>query len=332
MNILITGGCGFIGSHVVDKFIQEKHNIIVVDKLTYAGNIDFLNPKAKLIQIDIGDSSILEILMKHSIDIIINLAAETHVDNSIQNPFPFLETNVNATFRFLHNCMIYQNNHNHNAKFVHISTDEVFGDLRLEEPAFDENSPYNPSSPYSSSKAAGDMLIQAYKRTYNFNSIILNCTNNFGPRQHHEKLIPKTILKCLLRQPIPIYGNGQNIREWTFVKDFAEGIHTVAMAPHVSDRYCIGSGNEMQNITIVTYICEILSKKLQYDCTQLIQFVTDRQGHDYRYAINSNKIKNELQFKLDETNFHQQLIETIEYEYEKFQSLNRQDKLISKPQ
>ena len=312
MNILITGACGFIGSHVVDKFLEDGHDVFVIDKITYAGNLENLNKKAELFKIDIGSDEVSDILKNNDIDIVVNLAAETHVDNSISNPFPFIETNINSTFKLIHNCYLYQKNHNPDLKFVHISTDEVFGDLELEDPAFTEESKYDPSSPYSSSKASGDMLIKSYIRTFNFNAVVLHCTNNFGPRQHVEKLIPKVIKNCTNKQQIPIYGKGNQIREWTFVKDFANAIYTVSVTECPSNVYCIGSGNEMKNIDIVNIICEEMSSKLNFDCKSLIKHVEDRKGHDFRYAINSAKIKKELNFEINR-DFKDALEETIQF-------------------
>lgn len=311
-NILITGACGFIGSHVVDRFLNGDVNVFALDSLTYAANLNNLEKSVKLFKINIGDDKVQSILVDYKIDIVINLAAETHVDNSIKNPQIFVETNVNSTFKLIHNCYIYQKEHNPNFKFIHISTDEVFGDLTPEDPAFTETSRYNPSSPYSASKAAGDMLIKSYIKTFKFNATILHCSNNFGPRQNAEKLIPKVIQSCIKKEPIPVYGAGNQIREWTFVKDFANAIHVVSTQDCPSDVYCIGSGNEMKNIDIINIICLKMSKKLGYDCTSLGTNVEDRKGHDFRYAINSSKIKKELGFSI-ESDFQNNLEETINF-------------------
>ncbi len=296
-NILITGGCGFIGSNFV-KLIQNRYdNIIVVDKLTYAGNIDNLkNLKYIFYKNDIKDDIIFDILNKHNIDIVVNFAAESHVDNSIENPSIFIETNVNGTFNLIKNCLKYQQS-KQNLRFIHISTDEVFGDLEINEPIkFTEKTAYNPSSPYSASKAAIDLIINSYIRTFGFNAIILHCTNNFGPNQLKEKLIPKTIDCCLNSLPIPIYGNGKNVRDWIFVSDFCNGIQLAIEKGKIGEHYCFGGNQEKTNIDIVNIICDIMSKKLNKNCNELVMFVEDRKGHDKRYAIDFSKSATELGF------------------------------------
>ncbi len=297
-NILITGGCGFIGSNFIKFINHDKNNIIVVDKLTYAGkleNIEDIN--CIFYQNDIGDAKIFDIIKKHKIDILVNFAAETHVDNSIDNPSIFIETNVNSTFSLIKTCLKYQKEQNNSFKFIHISTDEVFGDLELNDHTkFNENTPYNPSSPYSASKAAIDLIIKSYIKTFNFNAIILNCSNNFGPNQLKEKLIPKTIENCLNNVPIPVYGNGLNIRDWIFVDDFCQGIYLAMTKGKIGQSYCFGANNERTNIDIINYICGQILKKLGKNCKNLINFVEDRKGHDKKYAIDFSKATHELGF------------------------------------
>lgn len=323
-NYLITGGAGFIGSHFAIKICQLGHKIIVLDKLNYAGNLENLSSiknSIKFIQGDICDSAIVsEILAKEKIDFIVNFAAESHVDNSIKSPFNFIQTNIVGTYNLLDCSLKYWQNLEGEKKkdfrFLHISTDEVFGSLSLHDKKFNENSPYLPNSPYSSSKAASDHLVRAWFETYALPTIITNCSNNFGPNQHDEKLIP-TIIRCALNnQIIPIYGNGQNIRDWIFVEDHVEGIFQALEKGKPGESYCFGGNCEKTNIDLANEICEILdqlkprSDKKSY--ASQIKFVEDRLGHDKRYAIDNSKVEKEFGFSPSKS-FSQRLQETVKW-------------------
>jgi dTDP-glucose 4,6-dehydratase len=298
MNFLVTGGYGFIGSHFCHLLAKKEHNIVIIDLLTYAANSRNLdNIQHIFYHGNIGGKELIKnILDNHQIDVVVNFAAETHVDNSISQPNVFFETNVIATMNLLEICTEYQNNINKNFKFIHISTDEVFGDLQIDEPKFNENSRYNPSSPYAASKAASDHLVRAWVRTYNLNAIITNCSNNYGLYQHSEKLIPKTIHSCINKQPIIVYGNGQNIRDWIYADDHCIGIYLAIEKFNKGESYCFGGDCELTNLEVITKICNIFQNLDGFDYKSLIKFVEDRKGHDFRYAIDSKKAKEELGF------------------------------------
>ena len=310
-NILVTGAAGFIGANFADYFVNKhpEYNAIVVDKLTYAGNMDNLKnveDKITFIQADICDfEKMKEIFIKYNIDGVIHFAAESHVDNSIKTPFIFTQTNVIGTHTLLETAKQVWGEGSTN-KFVHISTDEVYGTLG-EEGYFTENSPIQPNSPYSASKASSDLIALAYHETFKMNVSVTNCSNNYGPYQHNEKLIPHMIKLALEDKNLPVYGQGLNIRDWLFVEDHCEAIDLVYHNGKAGQRYNIGGHNEKRNIEIVKLILKHLDKS-----EELITFVEDRKGHDYRYAIDPTKIKNELGWE-PKTKFEDGIIKTIDW-------------------
>ncbi len=321
--ILITGGYGFIGSCFALRQIKAGNKIINLDKMTYAANPKNLaeienSPNYHFIRGDICDQNLIsEILTKFDIDLVVNFAAETHVDNSIANPGAFITTNLVGTFSLLNSALnFYKNRSNKDFKFIHISTDEVYGTLTLEDPKFSEKTNYAPNSPYSASKAGSDHLARAWFETYGLPVIITNCSNNFGARQHKEKFIPTVINSCLAGKNIPIYGNGKNIRDWIYVEDHCFGIELAIKNGKLGESYCFGGDAERQNIDIANKICEILDQiKPKNDGTSYkkqLSFVQDRLGHDFRYAIDSSKAKKELGFKL-EGDFESKLQTTINW-------------------
>ena len=321
-NILITGGAGFIGSHLVIQLVKNYSNyrIINLDSLTYASNlknlIEIENASNYIFeQIDIRDKrSINEILIKYEIDNIIHLAAESHVDNSIENPLEFAETNVIGTLNLLESARNYWNNDFLNKCFYHVSTDEVFGSLGMKG-SFLESTPYDPRSPYSASKASSDHFVRAYHHTYKMPIIISNCSNNYGPHQFTEKLIPLMIKKIINNQSLPIYGNGKNIRDWLYVKDHIEAIDLIFHNGKKGETYNIGGNNELNNIDIISKLILELDKALSRPegySKKLISFVTDRKGHDFRYSIDSSKLKNELGW-IPKTPFDEGLQLTIDW-------------------
>ena len=310
-NILITGAAGFIGSNFVE-FMVNKHpdyNIIVYDKLTYAGNMANLNKvidKITFVKGDICDlDKVTETFKKHNIDAVVHFAAESHVDNSIKTPFIFTETNVIGTHTLLEVAKRIWGEGSSN-KFVHISTDEVYGTLG-EEGYFTEKSPIKPNSPYSASKASSDLIALAYHETFKMNVSVTNCSNNYGPYQHNEKLIPHMIKLALKDENLPVYGEGLNIRDWLYVEDHCEAIDLVLHNGKAGERYNIGGHNEKRNIEIVKLILKHLGKP-----ESLITYVEDRKGHDYRYAIDPTKIKNELGWK-PKTKFEDGIVKTIDW-------------------
>jgi dTDP-glucose 4,6-dehydratase len=321
-NILITGGAGFIGSHLVIQLVKKYSNyrIINLDSLTYASNlknlIEIENSSNYIFEkIDIRDKrSTNEILIKYRVDNIIHLAAESHVDNSIEKPLEFAETNVIGTLNLLESAKNYWDNDFLNKCFYHVSTDEVFGSLGIEG-SFLESTPYDPRSPYSASKASSDHFVRAYHHTYKMPVIISNCSNNYGPHQFTEKLIPLMIKKIVNNQSLPIYGNGKNIRDWLYVKDHIEAIDVIFHNGKKGETYNIGGNNELKNIDIVSkLILEVdkaLSRPKGYS-KKLISFVTDRKGHDFRYSIDSSKLKNELGW-IPKTPFDEGLQLTIDW-------------------
>lgn len=301
MNFLITGGYGFIGINFcyLLNSLNHNHNIFILDKLTSVSSPKALsNIEHTFFSGDIGNYELVtKILIDNKIDIIVNFAAETHVDNSINNPDIFIHTNIIGTFSLLKATLFYQQNYNKNLKFIHISTDEVFGDLKREDPKFNELTRYNPSSPYSASKAASDHLVMSFVKTFNLNAIVTNCTNNYGLYQNVEKFIPKTIFSCIKKMPIIIYGDGSNIRDWIWVKDHCLGIYRAIENFKKGISYCFGGDCEMSNINVANLICKIFTEKYKFDYFSLISFVSDRKGHDFRYAVDSSKAKNELGFE-----------------------------------
>lgn len=309
--ILVTGGAGFIGSNYLELVLQRSDATLVnLDKLTYAGdlrNLDFAkgNPNYHFVEGDICDRLLLDELFKqYNFTRVVHFAAESHVDNSISNPDAFVQTNIVGTHRLLqvayHHWMDGPNSFKpgyENARFLHVSTDEVYGTLGPEG-LFSETTPYAPNSPYSASKAASDMLARSYFHTYGFPVVTTNCSNNYGPNQHREKLIPTIIRSAINDQPIPIYGDGKNIRDWLYVADHCRGVDLALNKGRLGETYNIGGENERTNLYIAEHICDLLDKKVPRQDSrsyrEQISFVTDRPGHDFRYAIDASKIKSEL--------------------------------------
>ena len=329
--IFVTGGAGFIGSNLVRLLLKEKNcSVISVDKLTYAGNLESLNdlkdmPGYCFEQLDLGGApisssaspkSLQSVFQEHRPNAVIHLAAESHVDRSIDGPGDFIQTNVIGTYNLLQAALQYWKKLPADAqsefRFLHVSTDEVYGSLPPNTPGFSENTRYDPHSPYSASKAASDHLVHAWGHTYGLPVLVTNCSNNYGPYQFPEKLIPLVILKCLHGEPIPVYGKGENIRDWLYVTDHAEALHLVLTKGRAGETYNIGGCNERRNIELVGMLCQLMDElrgqnKITQDLTttrfplssdklyeSLITFVTDRPGHDIRYAIDSTKIRDEL--------------------------------------
>jgi len=331
--VLITGGAGFIGSNFIKYFLQKNSDIKVInlDKLTYAGDISNLEDVSKnknysFIEGDICNRSLIEELFsKYHFQGVIHFAAESHVDNSIKSPGAFIDTNITGTFNLLdvskNYWMVGPNQIKsgfENARFHHISTDEVYGTLG-ETGLFSEQTPYAPNSPYSASKAASDFIVRSYFHTYGMNVVTTNCSNNYGPKQHNEKLIPTIIRKAISGENIPIYGDGKNIRDWLYVLDHCKGIDLVYKTGKTGETYNIGGRNERDNLYIVDVICTILDKvrpeKKSYK--EQITFVKDRPGHDFRYAIDASKIEKELGWQADE-NFESGIKKTIEWYLKKY--------------
>ena len=316
--VIITGGLGFIGSNLIN-ILKNKYYIINIDKITYASNFKNIEPfikNYKFYKQDINNKIFIKnILKKYSPSIIFNLAAETHVDRSIDGPEQFIRSNILGVYNLLESIRNYKKK----IKLIHISTDEVYGDIKKNYKSKEQDA-YNPGSPYSASKASGDLLIKSYVRTYKIPAIITNCCNNFGPNQYPEKLIPTIIYNILNKKPIPIYGKGNNIREWIYVKDHCEALVKIAEKGIIGENYNIGSGIVLNNIQIAKKIISSF-KKINYntDIKSKILFVKDRPGHDQRYCLDSSKIKNKLQWKCN-SNFDQKIYETISWYIEKFQN------------
>ncbi|MGJ0330031.1 dTDP-glucose 4,6-dehydratase [Aliarcobacter cryaerophilus] len=330
--ILLTGTAGFIGSNFVPYFLEKypNYNLVNLDLLTYAGDLENLkecetNPRYKFIKGDICNRELVEfIFSEYDIKGVIHFAAESHVDNSIKNPGVFVQTNVNGTFTLIDVAYKYWMNkpfkykdEYKDCRFHHISTDEVYGTLSLDpNDLFTEKTPYAPNSPYSASKASSDMIIRAYNETYGLNTVITNCSNNYGPKQHDEKLIPTIIRNALKGNPIPIYGDGKNIRDWLYVLDHCKGIDLVYHNGKTGETYNIGGRNERTNLQIVDRITTILDQQVpkqdKSSYKEQITFVEDRAGHDRRYAIDASKLENELGWKADE-NFDSGIVKTIEW-------------------
>jgi dTDP-glucose 4,6-dehydratase len=323
--ILVTGGAGFIGSNFVLQWIaNESSHVINLDKLTYAGNPSNLaavisDRRYKFLQGDICERELVaELLITHRPRAIVHFAAESHVDRSIHGPDDFIRTNVNGTFSLLEEARAYWSGLEDEAKtafrFLHVSTDEVYGSLGPSDPAFAESTQYAPNSPYSASKAASDHLVRAYFHTYGLPTLTTNCSNNYGPFQFPEKLIPLVILHALGGKPIPVYGDGQNVRDWLYVADHCEAIRLVLARGKVGETYNIGGQNELKNLDVVNTICTVLDE-LQPQAqprSKLITYVTDRPGHDRRYAMNINKIESELGWRPRDT-FETGIRKTIQW-------------------
>jgi len=348
--ILITGGAGFIGSNFIPYFLEKHPNcrIVNLDLLTYAGSLENLrevenHPRYRFVHGDIRNRELVEsVFEEHDIEGVIHFAAESHVDNSIKNPGVFVETNVNGTFtlldvayrRWMEKPFVYKERFRNPEpgtrnpelpRFHHISTDEVYGTLSDDpDDLFREDTPYAPNSPYSASKAGSDMLVRSYVETYGMNCVVTNCSNNYGPKQHDEKLIPTIIRKALAGEPIPIYGDGKNVRDWLYVLDHCKGIDLVYHTGRKGETYNIGGRNERTNLQIVDAICAILDEKVPPQANKhptsyksLVTFVEDRAGHDRRYAIDATKIETELGWKADE-NFETGIVKTVEWYLRKY--------------
>jgi len=343
--ILVTGCAGFIGSNFVPYFLDKysQYNIVNLDKLTYAGDLNNLkevenNPRYKFIKGDICNRELVEYIFdEFDIKGVIHFAAESHVDNSIKMPDIFVNTNINGTFtlldvaykKWMQKPFKYKDEYQ-DCRFNHISTDEVYGTLSNDpNEFFTEKTPYAPNSPYSASKASSDMIVRSYNETYGMNTVITNCSNNYGPKQHNEKLIPTIIRNAINKTAIPIYGDGKNIRDWLYVLDHCKGIDLAYHKGKSGETYNIGGRNERDNLYIVNKICEILDKKVPTDKSykELITFVEDRAGHDRRYAIDATKIENELGWSAGE-NFESGIVKTIDWYLGKYlgeKSENKRD-------
>jgi dTDP-glucose 4,6-dehydratase len=321
--ILVTGGCGFIGSNYIHQVFEKGRDIHLVnlDKMTYAGNIHNLNgiPDTfhTFVEGDICDADLVKSLFeKYQFDAVVHFAAESHVDRSIEGPAEFIQTNVVGTLNLLEQSrLFYQHSNSDNFRFLHVSTDEVYGSLG-EHGKFQETTPYDPSSPYSASKAGSDHLVRAWNRTFGLPILITNCSNNYGSYQFPEKLIPLMIINCLHGKPLPVYGKGENVRDWLYVRDHCEAIHSVLTTGTVGETYNIGGNNEIKNIEVVTTICSLLDeispKEDDSQYSDLITYVRDRPGHDFRYAINANKINSELGWSPQES-FETGIRKTIQW-------------------
>lgn len=325
MKFLITGGAGFIGSTMINYLLNHTdHKILNVDKLTYASNVNLLehfnqHSRYQFFRTDICNRRDLDWLLEQfKPDIVMNFAAESHVDRSIHSPADFIKTNIMGTFTLLESALNYWKKLNSKQQqsfcFHHISTDEVYGDIIDTNIKCTEQSPYRPSSPYSASKASSDHLVKAWYRTYGLPIIITNCTNNYGPYQHLEKLIPLTICNALNHKPILLYGNGKQIRDWLYVEDHVRALYLVATKGNRGETYNISSDNTCENIEVIYSICNILATIKPFDYTNLIQFTSDRPGHDFRYSLDRSKIELELGWKPKET-FQSGLEKTIEWYY-----------------
>ena len=333
--ILVTGGAGFIGANFISYFLKTNTacNVVNLDALTYAGDLSNVselqeNPRYTFIHGDICDREFVETLFnKYQFSAVIHFAAESHVDNSITNPDAFVKTNVFGTFNLLDTAknywMEFPNVYKkgfEDARFHHISTDEVYGTLG-KTGLFTEETPYTPNSPYSASKASSDLLVRSYFHTYGMNVVTTNCSNNYGPKQHDEKLIPTIIRKAISGEKIPIYGDGKNIRDWLYVLDHCKGIELVFTSGKSGETYNIGGKNERENLYIAHTICDILDemipKKVSYK--EQVQFVKDRPGHDYRYAIDATKLEHELGWEASE-NFESGILKTIQWYIDKYKS------------
>jgi dTDP-glucose 4,6-dehydratase len=329
MKILVTGGCGFIGSNFVCDELTKGYEVINVDKLTYAGNLnnlgDFQNhPKHFFYQTDICETGeFLNILLKHQPNFVVHMAAESHVDRSIDSSSEFIKTNINGTHSVLEACLKYFKQAKGDFKFLHLSTDEVYGALG-ETGKFNENYPYKPNSPYAASKASSDLLVRSFFKTYGFPAIIVNCSNNYGPKQFPEKLMPLTILNALEGRKLPIYGDGKQVRDWLFVNDHINALYALLEKGKIGESYCIGSDNEIKNIELVTMICDVLDelKPQNANHNRLIEYVKDRPSHDFRYATDASKLKNHTGWQ-PETSFKDGLRQTVEWYVNNFENFKQ---------
>ena len=331
MRILVTGGAGFIGSNLL-LYLHEKYpnyQLLNIDKLGYASDLSYLDEiknsnRYTFKKLDIVDrDAVRDIIRSYKPDGVFHLAAESHVDNSIKGPEPFIQSNVVGTFNLIEECRQFWKEDDERwkkSRFLHVSTDEVYGELG-EQGAFSEESPYAPNSPYSASKAGSDFIIRSYYHTYGMNVVTTNCSNNFGPHQHDEKLIPTVIRTALNHDDIPVYGKGENVRDWLFVREHCRALDLVFNEGQSGETYIIGGNNEWKNIDLVKKICNILNEEVgdapSSDFKDLITFVKDRPGHDFRYAIDASKIKEELGWNSEES-FEQRLRETIRWYIQRY--------------
>ena len=326
--VIVTGGLGFIGSNLIELLLKKKFFVINIDKITYSSN--FYNTQEykksknyRFIKCDIKDKKIKHILIKYKPNCIFNLAAETHVDRSIDNPHDFIQSNIVGVYNLLECFKNFSNKFK--SKLIHISTDEVYGDIINGRTS--EAYPYKPSSPYAASKAASDHLVSSYVRTYNIPAIVTNCSNNYGPKQHPEKLIPKLIYNILNNKPLPIYGKGTNSREWIYVKDHCEALIKIFQKGKVGEFYNIGSNKNLNNLQVTKKLLKVSSQSRPIDSNVKINFVKDRPGHDIRYALNSNKIKKELNWN-SKTSFEKGIKLTFNWynnNKEYYKSLSKKD-------
>jgi len=326
--IIVTGGLGFIGSNLIDLLLKKKFFVINIDKATYSSNHynvkEFRNSKKyKFIKLDISNKNFKNILFKYKPDGIFNLAAETHVDRSIDNPDSFIQSNIVGVYNLLESFKNFSKKFK--SRLIHISTDEVYGDVLTGRS--DEKYPYQPSSPYAASKAASDHLVSSYVRTYNLEAIVTNCSNNYGPKQHPEKLVPKLIYNILNNKPLPIYGKGTNSREWIYVKDHCEALLKVFIKGKKGHFYNIGSNKNLNNLEVTRKLLNESKKMIKLGNKVQIKFVKDRPGHDVRYALNSNKIKSELGW-YPKTNFLKGIKLTLDWYFENksyYKSISKKD-------
>ncbi len=332
MRVIVTGGAGFIGSNLILRLFEDHPDweIFNIDKLTYASDQSYLKPLKEsgryyFRKVDLVNRNELhKVMQTFKPQGVFHLAAESHVDNSITGPEPFIQSNIVGTFNILEECrLLWQEDEEawKNNRFVHVSTDEVYGELE-DEGAFNEETPYAPNSPYSASKAGSDFIVRSYYKTYGMNVITTHCSNNYGPHQHDEKLIPVVIKNALNHNPIPVYGKGDNVRDWLFVHNHCDALDVAFHKGKAGETYTIGGNNEWKNIDLVRKICDILNEEVgegpEGDYKNLISFVTDRLGHDYRYAIDASKIKRELGWEASQ-DFDGMLRETILWYIDKYQ-------------
>ena len=329
--IVITGGNGFIGSNLVNFLLTKKYFVINIDKNKYSNGSYLLknikNKKYRFYKLNINSSKISKILKRYKPEAIFNLAAETHVDRSIEKPKDFVDSNILGTFNILEQIRKYQKKYKKKLRLIHVSTDEVYGDLMKNERSA-EDSPYKPSSPYSASKASADHLIKSYVRTYKLDAVVSNCCNNFGPGQFPEKLIPTLIFNILNNNSLPIYGKGQNSREWIYVEDHCKGLFNIYKKGITGESYNIGTNNNISNLNLTKLLLKIIrNKKIKIGKKVKIKFVKDRPGHDFRYALNSKKIRNKLNWKPTK-NFERGLKETFNWyldNYEFFKKFSKKN-------
>lgn len=333
MKVLVTGGAGFIGSNLL-LYLHEKYpdsHFLNIDKLSYASDLGYLksikdSSRYTFKKLDIVNrDAVRDIIRNYQPDAVFHLAAESHVDNSIKGPEPFIKSNVLGTFNLLEECRQFWQEEEErwtNSRFLHVSTDEVYGELG-DEGAFSEDTAYAPNSPYSASKAGSDFIVRSYHHTYGMNVVTTNCSNNFGPHQHDEKLIPMVIRTALQHDDIPVYGKGLNVRDWLYVRDHCAAIDLVFQDGRAGETYIVGGDNEWKNIDLVEKICDILNEEVggapDSDFKSLITFVKDRPGHDFRYAIDASKIKNELGWEHEES-FEKRLRETVRWYIDRYRT------------